>query len=147
VIAHAHARAGRRLVTLGIATAMAACARGEQQIPPMRLWTRDLAVRVIPDPVPPPAREAVKFRVEVRDKSSGQPIEGGEGRIYATSLDGVNAWDGLTPGPQPGTYFGRLEFITAGDWAMGLQFRRDSTQPLETMDWRQQVMAAHNETP
>ena len=141
------ARAGRRLVAFaaaiapgrlreGGATEFRRCASGRATF----------AVRVTPNPVPPPAREAVKFRVEVRDKASGQPIEGGEGRLYATSHDGVNAWDGLTPGPQPGTYYARLEFITAGDWAMGLQFRRDSTQPIETMDWRQQVMAAHNDT-
>jgi len=121
-------------------------------IPPMRLWTRDLAIQVSANPVPPPAREPITFTVVVRDKTSGQPIQNGEGQIYATSSDGVNAWDGLTPARQPGTYTGRLEFITSGDWAMGLRFRRDSTQALQTMDWRQEVMAerpdsSHIKTP
>lgn len=115
-------------------------------VPPMRLWTKDLAIQVTASPVPPPARETIVFTVVVRDKTLGQPIEGGEGRIYATSHDGINAWDGLTAAQQPGTYTGKLEFITSGDWAMGLQFRRDTTQSIETMDWRQEVMAEHNDS-
>jgi len=112
----------------------------------MRLWTQDLAVRITSDPTPPRAREPAVYRVEVRDRASGQPIEPGEGRVYATSRDGASAWDGLTPGPQPGTYYAKLNFVTAGDWAMGLQFRRDSTQKIETMDdWRQQVSPASGE--
>lgn len=112
----------------------------------MRLWTQDLAVRITSDPTPPRAREPAVYRVEVRDRASGQPIEGGEGRVYATSRDGASTWDGLTPGPQPSTYYAKLNFVTAGDWAMGLQFRRDSTQKIETMDdWRQQVSPASGE--
>ncbi len=137
-------RGGERALWL-IAIAAAAC--GPAQIPPIRLWTQDLAVRVSSDPVPPHAREPVIFRVEVRDKTSSQPIEGGEGRIYATSADGANTWDGLTRGPQAGTYYGKLKFVTAGPWAIGLQFRRDSTRSLETMDWRQEVLGARGEAP
>ena len=82
----------------------------------------------------------------MRDKNTGRAIEGGEGRVYATSADKVNAWDGLAPGPQPGTYTAKLNFLTSGNWAMGLQFRRDSTAPLETLDdWTQEVMAATGE--
>jgi hypothetical protein len=113
--------------------------------PPTRFWTDDIAYQVSADPVPPHAREDVIFKVVVRDKSSGQPIDGGEGRIYATSQDGANVWDGLTPGPQAGSYYGKLHFITSGDWAMGLQFRRDSTRPIQKLDWRQEVNAATGE--
>ncbi len=113
--------------------------------PPARFWTDDLAYQVSADPVPPHARENVIFKVVVRDKASGQPIDGGEGRIYATSRDGANAWDGLTRGPQAGTYYGKLQFITAGGWAMGLQFRRDSTRPIQKLDWQQEVGAAIGE--
>ena len=124
----------------------AACSSPRQGVPPMRLWTQDLAVRITSDPAPPRAREPNIYRVEVRDRTSGQPIEGGEGRVYATSRDGASAWDGLTPGPQPGTYYAKLNFVTAGDWAMGLQFRRDSAQKIETMDdWRTQVSGASGE--
>jgi hypothetical protein len=113
--------------------------------PPARFWTDDLAYQISADPVPPHARENVIFKVVVRDKASGQPIDGGEGRIYATSRDGANAWDGLTRGPQSGTYYGKLQFITAGGWAMGLQFRRDSTRPIQKLDWQQEVGAATGE--
>jgi hypothetical protein len=127
---------------------------GPSTVPPLRLWSNDLAFEVSADPVPPPARQDVVFKVVVRDKTTRQAIEGGEGRIYATSADRVNAWDALTdttpatkaPGP-PGTYYGKLNFLTAGDWSMGLQFRRDSTQPIETLDWKQTVYAARDEPP
>jgi hypothetical protein len=142
--------AGRLALAVAMSGALAATAAacgGESGAPPMRLWTNDIAFQVSSDPVPPHAREEVRFKVVARDKSSGQPIEGGEGRIYAASADGANVWDGLTPGPQAGTYYGRLHFITAGNWAMGLQFRRDSTQPLEKLDWRQEVWPAQGEAP
>ena len=113
--------------------------------PPARFWTDDIAYQISADPVPPHAREDVIFKVVVRDKSSGQPIEGGEGRIYASSKDGSNVYDGLTPGPQAGSYYGKLHFITAGGWAMGLQFRRDSTRPIQKLDWQQEVQAATGE--
>jgi len=113
----------------------------------MRLWTDDLAFRVSADPVPPPAREDVVFKVVVHDKKSGQAIETGEGRIYAQSSDGIRTWDVLTPSQQPGTYTGKLNFLTSGNWAMGMQFRRDSTRPIEQLDWSQTVMAATGEVP
>lgn len=113
----------------------------------MRFWTDDIAFQVTADPVPPHAREDVVFKVVARDKASGQPIEGAEGRIYATSRDGANVWDALNAGPQAGTYYGKLHFITAGDWALGMQFRRDSTRPIEKLDWRQEVFAATGEAP
>jgi hypothetical protein len=34
-----------------------------------------------------------------------------------------------------------VKFLTAGEWALGVQFRRDSTQALQrTLDWRQTVL-------
>ena len=61
-----------------------------------------MAFQVSANPVPPPAREDIVFKVVVRDKTSGQAIEGGDGRIYATSADGVNTWDGLDAGSAGG---------------------------------------------
>jgi len=113
--------------------------------PPFRLWTNDLAFQVTTDPVPPPAREDIIFKVVVRDKNSGKAIESGEGRVYATSADHVNTWDGLTPTPQAGTYTAKLNFLTSGNWAMGMQFRRDSTAPIETLDWTQEIHPATGE--
>lgn len=134
-----------RLIPLATGAALVAACGPPPGPPPTRFWTDDIAYQVSADPVPPHAREDVIFKVVVRDKVSGQPIDGGEGRIYATSQDGANAWDGLTPGPQAGSYYGKLHFITSGDWAMGLQFRRDSTRPIQKLDWRQEVAAAAGE--
>ena len=110
-----------------------------------RLWTNDLSVRIRFTPRPPYAREDVIVKVVVTDKESGAPVENGEGRIYASSRDSVNIFDGLERGPEPGTYYAKLRFLTAGDWAMGLQFRRDSSQKIQTMDdppWIQSVRNA-----
>ncbi len=110
-----------------------------------RLRTNDLSVRVRLTPRPPYAREPIVVKVVVTDKETGAPVENGEGRIYAMSRDSVNIFDGLERGPEPGTYYAKLTFLTAGEWAMGLQFRRDSTQKLQTMDdppWYQSVRNA-----
>ena len=108
----------------------------------LRQWTDDLTFRISTDPIPPRAREKILYKVVVQDKESSQPIERGEGRIFASSRDGASSWDALEPGPEPGTYYGTLRFITAGDWAVAIQFRRDSTQKLERVDWMQSVRAA-----
>lgn len=107
-----------------------------------RMWTDDLAFRIRFDPRPPYAREETIVKVVVADKESGAPVENGEGRIYAMSRDSVQIFDGLERGPEPGTYYAKLSFLTAGEWAIGLQFRRDSTLKLETMDWLQSVRNA-----
>jgi hypothetical protein len=91
--------------------------------------------------MPPFARERTVFKIVVIDKKSNEPMESGEGRIFAESRDGAKTWDALTRGPEVGTYYGKLSFITAGDWAVAVQFRRDSTAPLERIDWMQQVRA------
>jgi hypothetical protein len=131
------------MITLAI---VAGCTtRDPQAALDTRMWTNDLAIRIRLTPRPPFAREDVIVKVVVTDKESGAPVENGEGRIYAMSHDSVNIFDGLERGPEPGTYYAKLKFLTAGDWAMGLQFRRDSTQALQTMDdppWIQSVRNA-----
>lgn len=96
--------------------------------------------RLSVEPMPPSALEPARFRVVVRDKETGQPVQGGEGRIFATSVDGAGTDDGLAAGEEVGTYYARLFFVTAGDWAMALQFRGDSTERLERVDWMQTVL-------
>jgi YtkA-like len=124
----------------GILAGAWAC--GPQGPPPTRQWTDDMSFVITSDPVPPRAREDTKFTVLARDKSSGQPIEGADGRIYAQTHDGAKEWDGLVPGNKPGTYTAKLNFVVAGNWAMGMQFRRDTTTTkIEKMDWTQEVLA------
>jgi hypothetical protein len=100
---------------------------------------------VLPDPAPPRARETITYKVVVRDSKTRQPIEGGQGRIFASSQDRASTWDALLPGQELGTYYARLSFITSGSWAVAIQFRRDSTRQLERVDWMQEVFAARGE--
>jgi hypothetical protein len=107
-----------------------------------RQWSDDFAFRITSEPSPPRAVEDVKYKIVVQDKKTGEPIETGEGRIFGTSRDGANANDGLEKGKEVGTYYGHILFPTSGDWALALQFRRDSTQRLQRVDWVQTVRAA-----
>ncbi len=110
----------------------------------LRLWSDTYAFRVTVDPMPPRALEPAAYRVVVQDKKTGQPIEMGEGRIFATSADRANTSDGFKKEKELGTYSGRLFFATTGDWAAAIQFRRekDPRMPLERVDWIQTVRPA-----
>ena len=106
----------------------------------IRLWTDEFEMRVTSDVTPPRALERITYKVIVLDKKTQEPIADGEGRIFATNADRKSVWNGFTYGPEVGTYRATLMFVTAGDWALGIQFRRDSTLPLQrTTDWRQTV--------
>lgn len=130
------------LVALGIAPA-ACTAPPSSDAKTIRLWTDDYYIRVTSDPSPPRALEQVKYTIVVQDKKTRQPIDVGEGRIFATNEDRKNTDNGFEKAPEPGTYRTTLFFATAGPWAMGIQFRRDSTQRLQrTNDWMQDVAAA-----
>ena len=108
----------------------------------IRMWTDSLAFRISTDPLPPRANERIVYKVVVRDKKSGEPVEGGQGRLFAMSRDSARTWDALEPGPELGTYYATLRYITAGEWAVGMQFRRDTLHKIERMDWMQDVRAA-----
>ena len=130
-------------MTRGVAGGLALMALGcapTGDRPHQRLFTEDFAIQVWLDPVPPRALEEIVFRVVVRDKETGEPIEGGEGRVFATNEDRKSIDNGFTKEPELGTYSARLMFVTAGSWAVGMQFRRDSTQGLQRVqDWMQEV--------
>lgn len=106
----------------------------------VRLWTDDFEIRLKPDIVPPRALERISYVITIHDKETREPIVNGEGQIFATNSDRKTVYNGLTYGPEPGTYRTSIMFVTAGEWAMGFRFRRDSTVALQrTEDWRQQV--------
>lgn len=110
----------------------------------LRLWSDSYAFRVTMTPMPPRALEPIPYRIVVQDKKTGQPIETGEGRIFASSRDGANTNDGLRKEKELGTYSGRIFFATSGDWAAAIQFRRDKNPQmrLERVDWTQTVQPA-----
>jgi hypothetical protein len=128
-----------------VAILAAACRSGPRDLS-MQLMTEDMQLRVLPDPVPPRAREGVRYKVVVTDRETGEPIESGQGQIFATSQDGIDAYDPLVKGPELGTYYATMHFITAGQWAMAIRFQRDSTKKLERMDWMQEVFPARGES-
>lgn len=94
------------------------------------------------DQLPPPAREPIRYSVFIRDRETRQPIETGEGQIYSSNADGAQTWDALVKGPAVGTYHGTLNFVTSGQWAVAIRFRRDSTARLEKVEWMQDVLGA-----
>lgn len=131
----------RVLALLAVASLAASASCGP---PPdagvLRVWTEDFEIRLKPDVVPPRALERITYTVTVIDKETREPVVNGEGRIFATNADRKTVWNGLTYGPEAGTYRTHITFVTAGDWAMGIQFRRDSTTALQrSEDWRQTV--------
>ena len=142
-----HHRARRAALALGLAAALAGC--GPSQAPVgYRATSESYSFRISSDPMPPHARERTRFTIVVRDRKTEQPIENGEGLLYAQNRDGKRTWDGLTAGPEVGTYYANLSFLTAGEWAMGLQFRRDSTGRIEEpAQWTQQILAEREGTP
>lgn len=127
-----------------VAVVVAACRPGPRDLS-MKLMTEDMVLRVLPDPAPPRAREGVRYKVVVSDRETGEPIESGQGQIFATSQDGIDAYDPLVKGPELGTYYATMHFITAGQWAVAIRFQRDSTKKLERMDWMQEVFPARGE--
>ncbi len=122
---------------------LGACNRGPEK-PRMFYFSPSYDFTIYPDQAPPHAREAILYKVVLRDRKSRQPIENGEGQIYANNAEGARTWDGFTYGPEIGTYYGKLNYVAAGLWAVGIRFRRDSLHPLEKIEWMQDVL---NERP
>ncbi|GAC1657440.1 MAG: hypothetical protein NVS4B3_23970 [Gemmatimonadaceae bacterium] len=89
------ARIGRLAL---VGSCFAACG-GPPRTAELRQWTDDLAFRISSEPQPPRAREKILYKVIITDRKSGQPIQTGEGRLFATSRDAVNVWDILERGP------------------------------------------------
>jgi hypothetical protein len=134
----------RRLAWIPLAPALLASCGPNPKAMELRLWSDNYAFHVIADPTPPLALEQITYRIVVQDKKTKQPIEGGEGRIFATSADRANTSDGLKKEKELGTYSGRMFYPTSGDWAAAIQFRRekDPRMPLERVDWIQAVRQA-----
>lgn len=129
-----------RAVALLAVWAAAGCSPAPRKLE-QRLWTDEFEFRISSEVTPPRAEEPTAYTVIVRDKKTKEPIVNGQGRIFATNSDGKTIWDGFVYGPEVGTYHATLMFLTAGEWAMNVQFRRDSTTALQrpAYDWRQSI--------
>ena len=121
-----------------------ACGRSEAKQLEMHYITKDYSFTITPSETQPHAREDITYKIFIRDRDTREPIQNGEGQIYANNREGARTWDGFTYGPEVGTYYGKLNFVTSGLWAVGFRFRRDSLHPLQKQEWMQEVL---NERP
>jgi hypothetical protein len=117
-----------------------ACGPREPRQRELRMISPSYSFTIVPSQAPPHAREDIQYRVFIRDRDSRQPIETGEGQIYASNEERSNTWDGFAKGAEIGTYYGKLNFVTAGLWAVAIRFRRDSLHALEKVEWMQDVL-------
>jgi hypothetical protein len=122
----------------------ASCGRSEARQREMFYYTKDYTFTIAPSEAPPHARESITYKVVILDRDTHEPIQNGEGQIYSNNREGARTWDGFAYGPEIGTYYGKLDYVTSGLWAVGIRFRRDSLHPLEKIEWMQDVL---NERP
>ena len=123
---------------------LTACDAAPRPRSELKLATDSFRIRISPESTPTRALEPTYWRVVVHDINTGAPIQGGQGRVFATNRDRKTVANGLEETGELGTYRTNLMFVTAGMWAMSLEFRRDSTLPLQrTQDWTQDILAAN----
>lgn len=132
-------RAFRVLTIAALAALGTACAERESGPRPLRQFSDNYTMLVTADPLPPYAIERTRWKITVRDRETNQPVEGGEGRLFASNRDRVTVWDGLARGEELGTYYATVTYPTSGEWAVAVEFRRDSTQALEKVEWMQEI--------
>jgi len=137
-----------RFWALALAALASTACGGDNTPPPLRQNSLSYAYIIKPDDSPPHARQDIHYTIRVLDTKTRQPIENGEGQLFAGKPIEESAptgpqsktWDGLAYGPEVGTYHAKLNFVVAGTWAVALRFRRDSLHPLERIDWMQDVL-------
>ena len=143
---NARLRGGLLAGALGLIVAGAdAC--GPPRRPEIRQGSKSYLFTITSDPIPPYAREDIIYTVTVKDRETNQPIDLGEGRIFANTLEGARTYDGFVKAPAVGTYTAKLRFVAAGQWAIGIQFHSDSTKPLEKTEWMQDVLPERSGIP
>ena len=141
----------RRWAITGVAVSTAAIAVGTgcgpSTPPPLSQNSQNYSFTIKPDDSPPHARQNIFYTIQVFDSKTRQPIENGEGQLFAGKPIDPDAptgpqsktWDGMTYGPEIGTYHAKLNFVVAGTWAVALRFHRDTLHPFERIDWLQDV--------
>ena len=139
------ARGALLVATLGALVASVDC--GPPRRPEIRQGSKSYLFNITSNPIPPLAREDIIYTITVRDRETNQPIDNGEGRIFANTLEGARTWDGFTKAPAVGTYTAKLRFVASGQWAVGIQFHSDSTKPLEKTEWMQDVLPEREGIP
>jgi hypothetical protein len=136
-----------RAVLAGSLVLLAAAACGPPRRPELRQGTTSYLFTITSDPIPPRAREDVIYTITVKDRETKQPIDAGEGRIFANTRDGARTYDGFVKAPGVGVYSARLNYVASGQWAVGIQFHSDSLAPLEKTEWMQDVLPERSGIP
>src|SRR5579862_4879066 len=132
--------------SLCLAIIASACGRAGGNPPPLRETSTTYDFTIAPSQAPPHAREPIEYAITVLDAKTRQPIEGGEGQLFANDSTGGRTWDGMAYGPEVGTYHAKLNFVVSGLWAVAIRFHRDSLNPVERIDWYQDVLAGRDTT-
>ena len=125
---------------------VASCGGPDHQLE-LRQGTDTYKFVITSDPIPPHAREDVIYTIKVTDRKTGQPIETGEGRIFANTREGARTYDGFVKAPQVGAYSARLNYVSAEQWAVGIQFHSEASRPLEKTEWMQDVLPERSGKP
>jgi len=133
----------RSFLVAALAVAAASCG-GDDRPDPLRQMSNSYSYTISPDDSPPHARQDIHYVIQIFDRKTRQPIDNGNGQLFASNNMGAKTWDGMTYGPEVGTYHAKLNFVVAGTWAVAIRFQRDSLRPLERIDWMQEV---HDEKP
>lgn len=143
------------LVAVGTAAALVtSCNSGPYKPPALHQYTVEYDFTIQPDQAPPHARDDVHYSITILDRKTRQPIEAGEGQLYASKPIDDDAptgpqshtYDGLAYGPEVGVYHAKLNFVVSGTWAVAVRFRRDSLHALEKTEWMQDVLAERDTT-
>jgi len=140
-------RGGRSLIVAGSLVLLAGASCGPPRHPELRQGTKSYLFTITSEPIPPRAREDVIYTITVKDRETKQPVDNGEGRIFANTRDGARTYDGFVKAPGVGVYSARLNYVASGQWAVGIQFHSDSLKPLEKTEWMQDVLPERSGTP
>jgi hypothetical protein len=137
----------RVALTASLALIAVGAGCGPPRQPELRQGSKSYLFTITSDPIPPRAREDVIYTITVKDRETKQPIDNGEGRIFANTRDGARTYDGFVKAPGVGVYSAKLNYVASGQWAVGIQFHSDSLKPLEKTEWMQDVLPERSGTP
>jgi hypothetical protein len=140
-------RGVRSVIIAGSFALLAGASCGPPRHPELRQGTKSYLFTITSEPIPPRAREDVIYTITVTDRETRQPVDNGEGRIFANTRDGARTYDGFVKAPGVGVYSARLNYVASGQWAVGIQFHSDSLKPLEKTEWMQDVLPERSGTP
>ena len=90
----------------------------------MHYMTKTYLFTIVPSEVQPHARGDITYKFFIRDRDTREPIQNGEGQIYANNKEGARTWEGdwlpfpprlAAPAREAGVDAGRARRTTVGD--------------------------------